>query len=100
MNIKFKVWWKPQIPMKAFKTEVTSREEGLKLCNILADYDIFQFENNIKPDYCNTGGVIAWALPISQNEDDWFDVPEDDDEWNNYYLDEIKEYESTKNAEM
>ena len=30
------------------------------IMDTLANYDIFQFENNIKPDYCNTGGLSIY----------------------------------------
>jgi len=55
------VWWMPQIPMKAFIVDVSSVSEGVKIMNVLAFYDIFQFENKIKPDYCNTGGIRRWS---------------------------------------
>ena len=31
----------------------------------LADYDLFQFDNNIKPDYCNAGGLEVFE------EEEW-----------------------------
>jgi len=92
--MKFKVWWVPQVPMKAFEVPVESREEGMRLCDILGRYDAFQFENKIKPDYCNTGGVVFVARPISNHDDDWIDVPEDDEEWNEY-LKEIADFETS-----
>lgn len=57
---QLRVWWIPQIPMKAFTVEVASLAEAKLLLNVLADYDTFQFENNIKPDYCNSGGLQVW----------------------------------------
>lgn len=65
---KFKVWWIPQVPMKAFEVEVASIEEGAKIMSVLADYDIFQFENRIKPDYCNVGGLMTL-----DTDGDWVD---------------------------
>jgi hypothetical protein len=50
----------PQIPCKAFKVEVATLEEGLKLMDMLADYDLFQYESNIKPDYCSTTVLEMW----------------------------------------
>lgn len=58
--MKLRVWWIPQIPMESFTVKVNSVEEGVKILEVLADYDIFQFENNIKPDYCNAGGLNVW----------------------------------------
>ncbi len=52
-----RVWWIPQVPMKAFHVPVASIAEAKLIMVTLAEYDIFQFENRIKPDYCNTGGL-------------------------------------------
>ncbi len=71
-----KVWWIPQVPMKAFEVEVSSIEEGVKLLDVLAKYDAFQFENNVKPDYCNAGGLM---------------VRESDGEWCDWYDEETGE---------
>lgn len=63
MDKKLQVWWIPQVPkylLKAFTVDVDTVEEGVKIMNVLADYDDFQFKNNIKPDYCNTGGLNQW----------------------------------------
>jgi hypothetical protein len=51
------VWWIPQIPMKAVRVPVKNLREAKLILDTLAKYDIFQFENNIKPDYCNAGGL-------------------------------------------
>ena len=62
--MKMRVWWIPQVPGKMFFTPVSSLPMGVYIMNLLASYDLFQFENNIKPDYANTGGIEVW------NEDD------------------------------
>jgi len=56
-ELKFRVWWIPQVPMEAFRVTVGSPKEAKNVLKILADYDTFQFENNIKPDYSNMGGL-------------------------------------------
>ena len=38
----------------------------------LANYDLFQFENNIKPDYCNAGGLEEF------NGKDWLEWEDED----------------------
>lgn len=58
---KLRVWWIPQVPGKPFHVDVGSVEEGVKVMNILAAYDLFQFENNIKPDYANVDGLQEWV---------------------------------------
>jgi hypothetical protein len=40
-----------------FTVDVATVEEGAKLLIILADYDLFQLEHNIKPDFSNAGGL-------------------------------------------
>lgn len=57
MQKKLQVWWVPQVPMKSFTVDVATVEEGVKIMNTLANYDIFQFENKVKPDYSNVGGL-------------------------------------------
>jgi Superinfection exclusion gene product 17 len=57
---KLRVWWIPQVPGKSFFVDVSSLEEGVKVTKILAEYDLFQFKNKIKPDYSNAGGILQW----------------------------------------
>jgi hypothetical protein len=52
-----RVFWIPQVPMKAFYVAVSGPDEAGKVLDILAMYDLFQFENNVKPDYSNMGGL-------------------------------------------
>lgn len=73
-KLEFKVWWVPQIPMKAFEYPVAGFEEGELLLDVLAKYDIFQLENNIKPDYSNAGG-ICYRHP-DYTEGEWWDYDE------------------------
>lgn len=71
-NQKLRVWWIPQVPMKEFTVEVRNIREGKLILNALAEYDIFQYENNIKPDYCNAGGLSVFE------DGEWFDWYDDD----------------------
>lgn len=75
---KFRVWWIPQIPGEPFHVEVSSVEEGVKIMDVLAQYDLFQLAQNIKPDYSNTGGLEVFdADDRTDGNDgswvDWFD---------------------------
>ena len=54
---KLRVWWIPQVPMESFLVNVESLKEGVKIMDVLADYDLFQYEKNVKPDYANCGGL-------------------------------------------
>lgn len=67
--MRLKVWWIPQIPMKRFEQRVPNLVAAKILLDALADYDRFQFENNIKPDYCNAGGLMEF----------------EDEEWTDWY---------------
>lgn len=55
-----RVWWIPQVSGKPFLVPIETFKEGARIMDILANYDIFQFDNNIKPDYSNTGGIEAF----------------------------------------
>lgn len=58
--------------MKAFTVPVRTIREAKLLLAALADYDTFQFENNIKPDYCNAGGLSVLE------DGEWTDWSDDD----------------------
>jgi hypothetical protein len=77
---RMRVWWIPQVPMKSFYVEVNSLEQAILIDNTLAQYDLFQFNNKIKPDYCNAGGV---ELYVGDREEF------DGDEWTEYFNDEL-----------
>ena len=71
---KLQVWWIPQVPMAAFYVPVKSVAMGVKIMTVLANYDRFQYENNIKPDYSNAGGLQIWcANGDSEGKPGWED---------------------------
>jgi len=55
-----KVWWIPQVPMKAFEAPVKNIGEAKLLLRVLAEYDLFQYKNKVKPDYSNAGGLMVF----------------------------------------
>lgn len=66
------VWWMPQVPMEEmFIVDVGSVVEGVKVMDILADYDKFQFENRIKSDYANCGGIRSWCGDNGDGKPGW-----------------------------
>ena len=75
------VWWIPQVPMSPFNVDVSNVAEGVKIMDVLAEYDEFQFKNKIKPDYCNAGGINRWV------EDDGTEKPG----WESWYDEETGE---------
>lgn len=53
-----RIWWIPQVPMgNSFKVIVTDVDSAMLLLDTLANYDLYQLKNNIKPDYSNAGGL-------------------------------------------
>lgn len=82
------VWWVPQIPMeKEFTVDVASLEEGVKVMTVLAAYDLFQYENRVKPDYSNAGGILRWC-----EDSDGDGTPG----WEDWYDEESGEYNPVK----
>lgn len=74
MQKKLQVWWMPQVPMKEhFTVEVATVEEGVKVMNILADYDLFLRDNKIRPDYSNAGGLNQWDEDNGDGVPGWVD---------------------------
>lgn len=67
-----RVYWIPQVPMNPFYVKVRSSEEAQKIMEVLSDYDEFQYENNVKPDYCNAGGLEVFE------EGEWVDWVNED----------------------
>jgi hypothetical protein len=67
-----RVSWVPQIPMEAFHVSVANLAQAKLILKTLADYDRFQFENNVKPDYCNAGGLEVFR------DGDWEEWESDD----------------------
>lgn len=83
--MKLRVWHIPQIPGKAFYIPVNDVREAKKVMDILAAYDLFQLDNNIKPDFSNVSGVQQFD-ELDKEWYDW-DVETEDD-----YFDNVNEY--------
>lgn len=83
MNKKLRVSHFPQIPCKPFNIEVKNMEEAKLLYDVLANYDLFQLENNIKPDYANMTVVEEY----DEEYQDWLSWVDEETG-----IDDIKEY--------
>jgi len=70
---KFKAWYIPQVPMKAFEVERDTAAEAQSALDLITDFSIFEFENKVKPDYCDAGGVAVW----DETEQEWVDYAGD-----------------------
>jgi hypothetical protein len=66
-----RVWHIPQVPGKPFRFEVPDLESAVLLMDALAKYDMFQYENNVKPDYCNAQGLEVYHPIFEENGDGW-----------------------------
>jgi hypothetical protein len=83
--MKLRVSHFPQIHCKPFITEVESIKEAKKIFDVLANYDLFQYENKIKPDYANMTILEYWDI----EENEWLEWH---DEENDYTLEEYYKY--------
>jgi hypothetical protein len=74
-----RVWWIPQVPGKPFTVPVATIAEGRKICDVLADYDLFQFRHRVKGDYANAGGLSRYEAD-GDGGFDWYDVDPDEED--------------------
>lgn len=85
--MKLRVSWFPQVPCNPYVVPVDSVTDAVRIMNLLANYDLFQYANKIKPDYCNTG-ILEMFDPEDKEDGPegswvgWFDeeTGEDDPE--------------------
>ena len=64
MAEKYRVAWFPQVPCKPFHVPVRTLREAKFIMLTLANYDLFQFQHHIKPDYSHAG-----VLQVFDSED-------------------------------
>lgn len=81
-----RVWWVPQVPMKAFHVPVKNLREAALTLDTLARYDLFQYENRVKPDYANAGGLAIFDPDSDPDGDGWCDWshPETGEDFDEY----------------
>ncbi|GMX64502.1 hypothetical protein Elgi_37710 [Paenibacillus elgii] len=65
--MKLRVAHFPQIPCNPFYVEVEDLHQAKKIMDVLANYDLFQLNNKIKPNYCNTTVLEQW----NEEEQEW-----------------------------
>lgn len=59
-----------QYGQKPFYTETPNFKTAQLIDSTLARYDIYQLENNIKPDFANMGGIEYW----DKTEGEWIGI--------------------------
>lgn len=87
--MKYRVWHVSQIPAYPFYVPVASVEQGVKIMDILSDYDLFQLKNNIKPDDSTLQGLQVKSRTM-YDWVDWVDVKTGEDDPRKY-LESIKQ---------
>ena len=80
---KLRICHFPQIPCNPFIIEVKDLHEAKKISDILANYDLFQYENKIRPDYANITIVEEW----DEIEQEWLSWCDDETG-----IDDLEEY--------
>ena len=75
-----RVYYIPQIPMRGFEYDVPDLKSAVMVLDALSRFSLFEFENRVKPDYSDAGGVQRYE-DDGEGGHDWFDV--DDDELQN-----------------
>lgn len=89
--MKLRIKHYPQIQCKPFIVEVNSLEEAKKISDTLAYYDLFQYENKIKPDYSN----MTILEEYDEKEKEWLSWEDEETGIND--LDAYFEYTKLKN---
>lgn len=70
-----RVWYAPQIPMPAFTVGVPDFKTGLEILDVLGLFSMYEFENRVKADYADAGGISRWESD-GEGGFDWCDVDE------------------------
>lgn len=59
-EVKYRIWYIPQIPMDAFTKEVEDLDTAKLLLNTIIDFSIFEYNHRVKPDYADASGIDRW----------------------------------------
>lgn len=70
------VWYIPQVPAAPFFRPAANLVAAVELLDTLAAFSLFEFENKIKPDYADVGGVERYEDAGRGLE--WIEVDEDE----------------------
>jgi hypothetical protein len=89
----------PQIPMTAFDVPVQTLIEAKLLLDVLAEYDLFQFRQRVKPDYSNASFLVVFDTTYTQDGEnpegswvDWYD--EEGNDIDQYELNDLRQLAS------
>jgi hypothetical protein len=65
-----RVWHIPQVPMRPYHVPVPTVIEAKLVLNTLADYDLFQLANRIKPDFASAQGLEVFDTTDTEDGPD------------------------------
>jgi hypothetical protein len=68
-----RIWWVPQVPMKAFRVNVPDIKTAKLMLDAFAQYDLFQLAHKVKPDFCNAGGLECFSQDGDNEWCEWYD---------------------------
>ena len=90
-----RIWWIPQLGcgIPTFYWDVKDIYEAKTLLDCLAQYDLYQYRNKIKPDYSNAGGLTIYDDDPDNGRLDWFD-------WMSEAGDDLEEHFEYLNEEV
>lgn len=69
-DLKLRIAHYPQVPCEPYIVNTDNIGEALKIKDVLCYYDIFQYENKIKPDYCNVSIIQGY----DEQYKEWYDL--------------------------
>jgi len=72
-----RVYYIPQVPMKAYTVAVPDLATGKLVLDAIVGLSIFEFENNIKPDYSDAAGIERYE-DDSEYGQKWYEVDEEE----------------------
>jgi hypothetical protein len=75
--VKLRVWWKSTFPGNAFYFPVNSLLEAKLLLTALPEYDWFLYDNHLRGNYSNAGGLQMWNESTQEWEEWWDDENRD-----------------------
>lgn len=73
---RFKIFYIPQFPMPAFEREYEDFETAKEVLNAIINFSIFEYDNNVKPDYSDVAGISYWDDEADEGYE-WEDVDEE-----------------------
>lgn len=76
MGHLFRVWYIPQVPMKPFRFEVPDIATARIVKEALIKFSLFEFENNVKPDYADAIGIEKFSVKAQE----WWEYHEEDED--------------------